>query len=1097
MSVMDVLIDSFPAGSVNRGYDLFQRGLVRITHMNTDEVAASVRDGRERNVRIKHNGNGAVYCGCDCDESEIRDINCKHIWATMLAAATKKWAPLLMSLDANAPSDGLLEMLGGSLMSLPGFMRKSKPASQPKPRPEPWKRALSELKQAMQYDGPRPPAPVWPQGREIFYVIDISPHPYREAAGEIVIDIHTRQPRKDGTPGKPKPATLSGWEWMTAPDAADRSIGQLLLGAQANGYHSGLARQFSVPSWAHDTTLKAICQTGRCMLRTEPPPTEMRPLQWDDGEPWEFFVEVKSAERGFMASGALRRPDDQRMDLSECVMVTKDELLIARDRISRLRHHGAIKMLKMMRIGGPLEISAAGVGEFAKHLYALKAVPKIEWSEQTDVIESRAKPRPILKLKAPTSGQGSMLFAELLYDYDGVPVAAALPGSAMVHPAQRRVLIRDVDAEQAAASRLQQLGVREQWDYYGNRNDKVLRLEQKHLARAVIELTAENWRIEADGKLYRTPGELQVSVSSGIDWFELNGKVDFGDQVIALPALLAALENGENTVVLDDGTLGILPEEWLKRYTTLAGLGEAKGETLRFTRAQAGFLDALLASMPEARCDEAFERVRNDLKNFTRIESLPAPEQFRGALRPYQNEALGWFSFLDRFSFGGCLADDMGLGKTVEVLAHLAGRKGVASAPSLVVAPRSLVFNWKQEAARFAPDLRVLDQSGSDRVRDTSHLADYDLVLTTYGTLRRDAAYFKDFCFDYAILDEAQAIKNAGTQAAKAARLLRANRRLALSGTPIENRLADLWSLFEFLNPGMLGSAGVFRTLSMIGAEPSSAATDNAAAAPGRAIIARALRPFILRRTKAQVASELPERVEQTLYCDLEDEQRKRYDELRDHYRQALLGQIDKVGMARSKIQVLTALLRLRQAACHPGLIDRKHLNAPSAKLDALRQQVDEVLAEGHKALIFSQFTSLLAIVKKDLDNRGLTYEYLDGKTKDRQERVERFQSDPACKLFLISLKAGGVGLNLTAADYVFLLDPWWNPAVEAQAVDRAHRIGQQRTVFAYRLIARGTVEEKVLELQQSKRNLADAIINEDNSLIAAMGREELELLLS
>jgi SNF2 family DNA or RNA helicase len=336
------------------------------------------------------------------------------------------------------------------------------------------------------------------------------------------------------------------------------------------------------------------------------------------------------------------------------------------------------------------------------------------------------------------------------------------------------------------------------------------------------------------------------------------------------------------------------------------------------------------------------------------------------------------------------------------------------------------------------------------------------------------------------ILDEAQAIKNSSTEAAKATRLLRGRQRLVLTGTPIENRLADLWSLFEFLNPGMLGAVSVFRNL--VGGEQNG---------EGRAVLARALRPFILRRTKQQVATDLPEKLEQTIFCDLDETQRKLYDELREHYRLSLLTHVDSVGINKSKMQVLEALLRLRQAACHPGLIDKTRANESSAKLDALVEQLEDVLAEGHKVLVFSQFTSFLALLRTRLDESKTTYEYLDGKTRDRQAKVERFQTDESCKLFLISLKAGGVGLNLTAADYVFLLDPWWNPAVEAQAIDRTHRIGQTRRVFAYRLIARDTVEEKVLKLQQTKRDLADAIITADNSVISKLGREDLELLLS
>src|SRR5260370_13318800 len=362
------------------------------------------------------------------------------------------------------------------------------------------------------------------------------------------------------------------------------------------------------------------------------------------------------------------------------------------------------------------------------------------------------------------------------------------------------------------------------------------------------------------------------------------------------------------------------------------------------------------------------------------------------------------------------------------------------------------------------------------------------MIWKREGRIRRDIAVLEGYQLDYAILDEAQAIKNEKSESAKAVRLVQANHRLALSGTPIENHLGELWSLFEFLNPGMLGVSSPFRAAGGALRNPDEET---------RQLLAKALRPFILRRTKAQVVKELPQKTEQTIYCELDATQRKLYDELREHYRQTLVGRIEQGGMAKSKMHILEALLRLRQAACHPGLIDKQRRGQSSGKFEALIQQITEVIEEGHKALVFSQFTTLLGILREQLDGAGIVYEYLDGKTRNRQACVERFQGDPDCKLFLISLKAGGLGLNLTAAEDVFLLDPWWNPAVEAQEIDRAHRIGQLRPVFAHRLIAKDTVEEKVLELQKSKRALADAIIGEDNRLVSNLKREDLELLLS
>jgi SNF2 family DNA or RNA helicase len=435
----------------------------------------------------------------------------------------------------------------------------------------------------------------------------------------------------------------------------------------------------------------------------------------------------------------------------------------------------------------------------------------------------------------------------------------------------------------------------------------------------------------------------------------------------------------------------------------------------------------------------------------------------------------------------------MGLGKTVQMLAVLQDRvnemkslKKSERRPSLIVVPKSLLFNWRQECAKFTPKLRVLDYAGLDRADLRPDFDKYDVILTTYGTLRRDVLVLKDTPFDYVVLDEAQTIKNSGSQVAKASRLLSARHRLALSGTPIENHLGDLWSIFEFLNPGMLGRSTAFRTHAADSEKPES-----------REFLARGLRPFILRRTKQQVAADLPDKIEQTLYCQMSDEQARLYAELRDHYRQSLLGLIKTQGLAKSKMHVLEALLRLRQAACHPGLLDKGKTEESSAKLDLLLPHLEELIDEKHKTLVFSQFTSMLAIVRHHLDQRGITYEYLDGQTRDRRGCVERFQNDENCPLFLISLKAGGLGLNLTAADYVFLLDPWWNPAVEAQAIDRAHRVGQTKQVFAYRLICRNTVEEKIAELQTKKRDLADAILQENGSVLEQLSADDLEMLLS
>jgi hypothetical protein len=835
--------------------------------------------------------------------------------------------------------------------------------------------------------------------------------------------------------------------------------------------------------------LKMISQSGRCVLAPNDDSNRFEPLEWDDADPWRFHLVVTPDETGdaYRLSGILKR-NDQQMQLSEPRLIVQGGLIIVGNKIAPFQDDGAFRFIRLFRHENALTVPKEQGDHLLEELFQFPRVPVIDLPEAMQIAETRAAPRPRLTFSAPRRTPGDNLSASLAFDYAGTIVPHAQEGAAIFDPSQRRILHRDSAAESGAEALLRDLGFR--MDAAGEDQTLAFRLVPRRLPNAVRALTAQQWHVEVNGKIYRQPGKIEMKVSSGIDWFELQGNADFEGVSVKLPALLQAISKGEATVVLDDGTVGILPEQWLKRYGLLAAVTDVKDETIQFNKSQVGLLDALLAEIPDSSVDEAFASARDQLRKFEGVRAVDPPQSFVGSLRPYQREGLGWIEFLRTFGLNGCLADDMGLGKTVQVLAMLEQRRLLGNAgPSLVVVPRSLVFNWQQEATKFAPGLRVLNHATTDRLKTTEHFSDFDLILTTYGTLRNDVVLWKDLRFDYVILDEAQAIKNAQSESAKAARLLRANHRLALSGTPVQNHLGELWSLLEFLNPGMLGASRAFTTI--------TENVDRAATAETRQFLAGALRPFILRRTKEQVAADLPEKLEQTIFCELDKKQRALYDELKEHYRQSLLSKIETEGLGKSKLQVLEALLRLRQAACHPGLLNKSRIDEASAKLDTLMPRLAEVADEGHKTLVFSQFTSFLAIVRKKLDEQGVIYEYLDGKTRDRQQHVDRFQTDENCKLFLISLKAGGLGLNLTAAQYVFLLDPWWNPAIEAQAIDRAHRIGQTQQVFAYRLIARDTVEEKVLQLQQSKRDLADAIINADNALISKLGREDLELLLS
>ncbi|HLH44504.1 MAG TPA: SNF2-related protein, partial [Bryobacteraceae bacterium] len=930
----------------------------------------------------------------------------------------------------------------------------------------------------------------WPAKREILYAVDL---PASASAGRLVLSLGSRDSKANGY-GYNRVKALSPRRSQIAgmPDADRKILAAIAGGVQYFGWgYAGDSDPISSSRLLDHPLARIViplaANSGRFFLRGGNDWNDLKPLRWDEGV-WRFELQLRRADKKGWALGGLLRRGEERMELSAPMLISASGFLFTRDCVAPLAEETPFGWIALLRKSGPIEAPEKDRDQLLAALLSAPGLPRLELPEELRYDEARPKPTPALKIRAAPRGQ--KLPAELSFDYEGwrVPAGEKTPG--LYDPASRRLLRRDEAAEKVAAQFLEGLGLRYRAGTYWQ-PDAHWEVAPGKLPRTVPALLDSGWHIEAEGKIFRRPSGFHMAVSSGLDWFELHGRVDYGETEVKLPALLEALRRGDNMVRLGDGAYGLLPEEWLRRIGMLAGAGSAENGHIRFRRSQAGLLDALLAAQPEATCDEAFRRLRRQLREFEGVKAAPQPAGFVGCLRGYQREGLGWMEFLRRFHFGGCLADDMGVGKTAQVLALLETRRvsrqsGEKIGPSLAVVPRSLVFNWKEEAARFTPNLKVLDHTGAGR--NAKNLPGYDLVLTTYGALRRDAADLKDVEFDYVILDEAQAIKNAGTESAKAARLLRAEHRLALSGTPVENHLGELWALFDFLNPGMLGAAQAFKL-----AGPAARNPDEET----RRMLAHAVRPFILRRTKEQVARELPPKTEQTIYCELKPEQRTLYNQLRDHYRTTLRNRLETQGLAKSKMQVLEALLRLRQAACHPGLIDSHRRGDNSAKLDSLLYQLRAVLDEGHKALVFSQFTSLLAIVRERLDNEGVTYEYLDGATRDRKSRVERFQNDLDCRLFLVSLKAGGLGLNLTAAEYVFLLDPWWNPAVEAQAVDRAHRIGQKRPVFAYRLIARDTVEEKVLELQKSKRGLAAAIVSADNSLIRNLRREDLELLLS
>jgi len=674
------------------------------------------------------------------------------------------------------------------------------------------------------------------------------------------------------------------------------------------------------------------------------------------------------------------------------------------------------------------------------------------------------KSEPRIAMEVSQDGDTLRVFPTLVY---GDPPVARVDGKQLVH-LQGALPIRDEDAERRLVHRL-----RDTLNLVPGRRVELAGREAYTMQQGLAQ-----W-LRTDAKAASASKLAPLSVELKIDGSKLDvSLVGDGDTRASVGAALRAWQAGLDVVPLAGGGWGRVPKEWF----------DAHGERLSdLLAARAGDHKVPIYALPDlARLAEELdqppppelERLRPLLAGFTGIPQATIPSGFVGELRPYQQAGVDWLAFCRQAGLGCVLADDMGLGKTIQALAAITGK-------TLVVCPKSVLFNWMSEVAKFRPDLRVATYAGARRALDP----EADLIITSYPILRNDVETLAAAAWDTVVLDESQTIKNPDSQVARAAYKLKAGWKLTLSGTPVENRLDELWSQLHFTNPGLLGGRADFVDR---WAEPIGMG-DNSAAARLR----ERIRPFVLRRLKREVAKDLPPRTEAIMYVELDDAERVTYDAIRAATQSEIVKLLESGG---GVIAALEALLRLRQAACHPALLPggmhRGGAPQTSSKLERLMEAIDDAVADGHRALVFSQWTSLLDLIEPHMKTADVSFVRLDGSTVDRASVVNRFQADDGPPVMLLSLKAGGTGLNLTAADHVFLVDPWWNPAVEDQAADRAHRIGQDKPVMVYRMVARDTVEERILELQAKKRALADAALSEAGAA-ASITREDLLALLS
>ncbi len=738
------------------------------------------------------------------------------------------------------------------------------------------------------------------------------------------------------------------------------------------------------------------------------------------------------------------------------------------------------------------------------------------------IIDMELKPLPTLSVEVDLSGRFYLLL-KFIYNEKSIYYAnrkTELKVSCEFHgnEVQFHRLKRDYSFENECISSLLSMGLtnKEDASFYPLLKNK----DTEGSGYSII-----NW-INYNHKLIQTRGfsvaqnklnksyylddfEINMEVSDkSNDWFDIEARVEFAGFKIPFASFHSNILNGEREYLLPDGRIMILPEEWFESYRDMLSFARIEKDQIKLDKQHFPLLNKNIRGISGGFKKGLLDLVTSD------IEPEPIPDGVTATLRNYQAEGYSWLYRLSQNQFGACLADDMGLGKTLQTLTLLKRVIGEAKAEnkgpeksiekksihqlslfdapasnsinktSLVVVPTSLVHNWINEINRFTSDIRLSAYIGSGRKNLSELYKKCDIILTSYGILRNEIKQFSSFQFLYIILDESQMIKNPGSKTYQAVIQLQADNRIVLTGTPIENSLSDLWAQINFLNPGLLGNLHFFRSEFQLPIEKYKDENKQEK-------LLKLISPFVLRRTKSEVAPELPSLTEQTIYCDMDEVQEAYYEKEKSKARNLIIERTAKMGYNKSAIEILQSLTKLRQIANHPALIDDQYF-ADSGKYNEITRSLQSLLNEGNKALIFSSFVKHLNLVKDYLEKHEINYAWLTGETKDREKEIKKFQEDGDCPFFLVSLKAGGVGLNLTAAEYVFLLDPWWNPAAEMQAISRAHRIGQDKQVFVYRFISRNTLEEKILKLQLQKSRLADAFVQ--NSLKGITEEEVMEL---
>ncbi len=1043
----------------NRGNSYVKAARVNLVHISDNLIKAKIKGNSTYNVTldIKEKDENAIKVTCNCPFFR-QGILCKHIWATIVATER--------------------------------YFTKNRAISPPKKVKH---LTLDELFSDTFFEQLKTKLP-WKETQDFILVYELIID-----KNEIKISAYEQYVKKDGSFGRIKKLSQRLISHPKLPNE-DRLIISFLSQLQSDtdlpfekflfpGYSQDPYKDISLSKKDLSILLPLLAKTKRCIVigpDSNPVASPLLPGNSDNIK-FEIASEIKNKDKIKLKGHIIVK--DKKIDLNKIFLIeTSPAFFIYKHHLYKLSWPPSSWLKNIIEKELPT-IKKSELPKFIQKAASYSLLEHLNISEELLPKKRDADtiiPNLILNMESENSLKASVFF---IYNKE-YKISLYDSRNEIFDEKNWQIINREIEQEEAFINDLINLGFSEidRGIFEIDINDAVDAIDILDKKGVILEAT--------DGKRIKTSSIKGFNISSGINWFELDGDITFGEEEVALPTIISAYKKGHRIIRLSSGEHGILPIKWIEKHKKLFELAKIKKDKtgkkkLEFPSTHALLIENLLEEAKELSLDENFKRIRKNLINFKGIKPKKAPSGFRGKLRPYQKDALGWFEFLRHMHLGGILADDMGLGKTIQVLALLEeiNEKSKAQAPHLIVAPTSLVFNWQCEAEKFTPNLKFLVYVGAERKRLLNKLKNGQVLLTTYGILRRDISILKDIEFYYSILDESQYIKNPESQTAKASRLLKAKHRLCLTGTPIENHLGELWSQMEFLNPGMLGSKDKYMERF---AKPASMGEREVLDT-----LKRIVAPVILRRTKEEVAKDLPDKIESIIRCTMTPNQEALYQKIRDHYRASILQAVEKKGLNKSKMMVLEGLLRLRQIANHPALIGEPDIE--SGKFTQLLDLLDETLDSGHKVLIFSQFTKMLKLIKDELAKKGVVFEYLDGRTPQakREERVKNFQRNSDIRAFLISLRAGGFGLNLTSADYVFIVDPWWNPAVELQAIDRTHRIGQTKKVVTYRLISKNSVEEKVLMLQKKKQEIVGSILSGSKDLLKSLTSKDLEILFS